>query len=134
MLPNNPVNPSFKSYHQDIGLHGSLEPTPPPEVIAATKFLFEERGSGREARIKMWVTNVRRAGLVTMCDGWLVRYPEAPRSAIVHPFGTHIADDNGTQIGAAPPGTLPPIVESSASTVCSERQLVPFAASPASSP
>jgi hypothetical protein len=134
LLPHNNVNPSYKSYRQKIGLEGRLEPTPPPEVLAATKFIFEERGTGHEARIKMWVTNVRRDGPVTMCEGWLVRYPAAPGVGMILPFGSHVPDNNGGSIGGVPGGTLPPIVEAQASTACSERHLVPFAASPAPSP
>ena len=134
MLPNNPVNPSQRTYRQSISLGGKLEPTPPPEVVALTKFLFEERRTGNESRIKMWVTNVRRVGPATYCDGWLLRYPENPPGGFSHVFPTHVNDANGAQIGGLPGGELPPIVESSASTLCSERALVPFAVSPAPSP
>lgn len=133
MLPNNPVNPSYKQFPQHIGLNASMEPTPPPEIVAATKYTYEETGTGHEARIKMWVTNVRHVGPVTMCDGWLLRFPETGSGGFTHPYGTHIGDDNGAQIGGVRGGTLPPIVEAHASAPCSEKQLVPFAASPAPS-
>lgn len=136
MLPNNPVNPTSKTYRQDITLDGRIVPTPPPDVVALTKFIFEERHSGNEARIKMWVTNVRHVGTLTYCDGWLLRFPQSPpaTATFVQPPGTHIPPANGTQIGGVPGGELPPIVEAGVSTLCSERALVPFAASPAPSP
>lgn len=134
MLPNNPVSPSQKTYRQNISLSGRLEPTPPPEIIALTRFIFEERGTGNEARIKMWVTGIRHVGPATYCDGWLLRYPENPPGGAMPLFGSHVLPTNGGQIGGLPSGTLPPIVEASASTLCSERRLIPFAASPAPSP
>ena len=32
-----------------VGLDGSMEPTPPPDVVAMTKFMYEERGAGSDA-------------------------------------------------------------------------------------
>ena len=80
LLPNNPVNPSSKQYAPEISLHGSLEPTPPPAVLAQTKYLYRSGWSpshpgASEARVEMWVTSIRKAGVTTMCTGWLVRYP-----------------------------------------------------------
>ncbi|MDQ2865734.1 MAG: hypothetical protein M3R51_05860 [Candidatus Eremiobacteraeota bacterium] len=134
MLPHNAVIPTQKTYRQTISLNGRLEPTPPPTVLAATKFTFEERGTGGESRIKMWVTSVNRRGGITFCEGWLLRYPISPSPGFMHPFGTHIPDANGSQIGGVRNGELAPIVESSASTVCSERSLVPFVPAPVPSP
>ncbi len=134
MLPNNPVNPSFKQIRQQVRLQGGLEPTPPPEIVAITKYIFQENGSGHEARIKMWVTNIRKVGLITMCDGWLLRYPHAPGPPVIQAPNANVPVSNGGQIGGVPGGTLPPIVEANTSTACSERDLIPFAASPAPSP
>ncbi len=124
------MNPTQRVYHPPIGLHGSLDPTPPPEIVAATKYTYEERGEGNDARLKMWVTSVHRVGPVMMCDGWLVRYPVNPNAS--RSFG------NGTQIsigGSRPAvGTLPPVVEAGASIQCAERELQPFAPSPSASP
>ncbi len=65
------------------------EPTPPPQVIAATKFIYEENvakqrwkqsilGTAPEEHyVKMYVTSVRHLGFVTMCKGWVVRAPIA---------------------------------------------------------
>jgi hypothetical protein len=65
------------------------EPTPPPDVIAATKFLFVEGvasqrwkqswlGTAPEERyVKMYVTSVKRIGFVQWCTGWVLRAPMA---------------------------------------------------------
>ena len=55
----------------------------------------------------MWVIAARKAGLTTICTGWLVRYPQAlrggyadaagPDSSIVH-SDVHGGPANGTQI------------------------------------
>jgi hypothetical protein len=133
------VTPQSKEYRGTISINGRLEPTPPPEVLALTKYIYEASGTGNERRIKMWVTAVHHDGPITMCTGWLVRYPETVR------VGANTGQ-NGTQIsiggnGHAPGGTLSqssselaPIVEANASTDCSERGLVPFAPSPPPSP
>lgn len=139
MLPHGPVNPTEGSYHPAVTINGRLEPTPPPEVIAMTKFMYEQQSSGSDERIKMWVTNVRHVGMITMCDGWLLRYPPATGTGAQQQIGTATNPISGgvqasTTIGAKHVGTLAPIVEANASAVCSERKLVPFAPSPASSP
>ena len=41
LLPNNPVNPQSKQYTPSYSLRGRLEPTPPPEVLAQTKYIYE---------------------------------------------------------------------------------------------
>ena len=137
MLPHGPVTPTEGSYHPALTLNGTMEPTPPPEVIAMTKFMYEQP-SGDE-HIKMWVTNVRHVGMITMCDGWMVRYPAAAGAGAQRQIGTATNPIPGgvqvsTSIGAKHTGTLPPIVEANASAVCNERYLVPFAPSPAPSP
>ncbi len=40
---------------------GRLEPTPPPEVLAQTKFIYKTRGGGSESQVVMWVTGVRKS-------------------------------------------------------------------------
>ncbi len=126
LLPHNAVVPSEKSYHEAIGL-GSLNPTPPPEVLAATKFTFEERGTGGDARVKMWVTNVRHDGPFTICEGWLLRFPRSTQPPTVQGTFTHpLAGGISISVGGNPGGVGPPIVESHASTTCSARALVPF--------
>ena len=68
------------------------EPTPPPDVLAATKYVYEENvGSQRwkqsflgtapeEAYVKMYVTGVKRVGFIKWCTGWVVRAPIAGSS------------------------------------------------------
>jgi len=101
-----------------------MEPTPPPEVVAMTKFTYQERGAGDDALDKMWVTNVRRDGNVTLCYGWMLRYPHANNPT------TNGA--NLISIGGNPGGFGAPIVEAVAHIECSEHALVPF--TPPSSP
>ncbi len=154
LLPNNPVHPTTKSYSPTYSLRGRLEPTPPPEVLAKTKYIYEVRNTGHEARVKMWVVAARKAGPTTICTGWLVRYPEAirggyaeaagPDSSIVH-GDLHGGPANGTQmtIGGGGSGHEPvspfaaglaPIVDGMVSQPCDGRLLVPYAPSAGSSP
>jgi hypothetical protein len=154
MLPNNPVNPQSKQYLPSYSLRGRLEPTPPPDVLAKTKYIYEVRGTGNEARVKMWVLAAHKAGPTTICTGWLVRYPQAERGGYDVPAGpdsTIVRSNapggpaNGTQIaiggnsGNHQPlspfdAGLAPIVDGMVSQPCDGRLLVPFAPSPASSP
>jgi hypothetical protein len=116
-----------------------MEPTPPPDVLAATKYIYRTRGGGSEGRVVMWVTQTRKEGPVTVCTGWLVRYPLAEAAptvpAVQHP--SDIGPANGTQIsigGSRAPGLMPPIVDGIVTQACEARLLEPFAGSPASSP
>jgi hypothetical protein len=110
-----------------------LDPTPPPDVIARTKFLYETASSGNEKRTKMWVTAVRKTGPVTLCTGWLVRYPEPPTMGSIGPIngannGTQIRIGGGRGAGVLSPGAAgqAPIIEVDVTYVCSGRRLVPF--------
>jgi hypothetical protein len=133
LLPNNPVNPTSKQYSPSISLHGSLRPTPPPAVLAQTKYLYRSTGS-TDALVEMWVTSIRKAGPTTICTGWLVRYPLNATA----PHAGDYAPANGTQIsvggGRGTPGTLPPIVDGIVTQPCEGHLLVPFVPSPATSP
>jgi hypothetical protein len=155
LLPNNPVHPTSKSYAPSYSLTGRMEPTPPPDVLAKTKYIYEVKNTGNEARVKMWVIAARKAGPTTICTGWLVRYPQAirggyaeaagPDSSIVH-SDVHGGAANGTQITIGGGGSasreplspfaagLAPIVDGMVSQPCDGRLLVPFAPSPVSSP
>ncbi|HET9029454.1 MAG TPA: cell envelope integrity protein TolA [Candidatus Aquilonibacter sp.] len=138
LLPHNAVNPSQYSYHPTVSLGGSLEPTPPPDVLAATKYIYEERGSGGDALIKMWVTNVYKDGPYTRCEGWMVRYPQTGQPTQVVGTATHpIAGGisiGGSIGGAAHGGVGVPIIEAHATAICNGRKLQPFAPSPGASP
>lgn len=143
LLPNNPVNPVSKEYRGNVSVRGRLEPTPPPEIVAATKYVLEVRGSGDQARIKMWVTSVRRSGPLTVCEGWLLRFPQQNRESgpvvpgtAAHPISGGISVGIGG-VNAGPPSTeaaIAPIVEANAVTDCSERDLTPFVAPVSPSP
>jgi len=100
------------------------EPTPPPDVLAATKYIYEENAGQAfgEQRIKMYVTSARKVGFVTVCHGWLLRYPFPPR------HGTYNLDSN---FSVAPK----PIIEANVTYVCNGHFLTPFTApAPSSSP
>jgi hypothetical protein len=138
----------------NYSLRGRLEPTPPPEVLAKTKYIYEVHNVGGEARVKMWVTQARKSGPTTMCTGWLVRYPQALRGGYADQAGgqsvvqndVHAGPANGTQISIGGGGGsshtplspfaagLAPIVDGMVSQPCDGRLLVPYVPSPGSSP
>ena len=107
-----------------------MNPTPPPDIVATTKYTFTERGSGNDAKLVMWVTGTHREGPALICEGWLVRYPYNPDSPGAPKNGVAISIGGGT----GRPGMLPPIVEAHATTSCNEHSLVPYAPSAAPSP
>lgn len=130
LLPNNPVNPTTKQYRPNLTMH--VEPTPPPDVLARTKFMYRsDRGT---ERVVMWVTDAHKTGLTTTCTGWLVRYPVNAEPALagsgtLHP--TDIAPANGTQMsvgGGAGHGYLPPVVDGIVTEQCEGRLLEPYSA------
>jgi len=135
LLPNNPVTPTSKQYRPNLSLH--VEPTPPAEVLARTKFIYRsDRGT---ERVVMWVTDAHRSGVTTTCTGWLIRYP-VNASPIVGGGTLHSTDigpANGAQMsvgGGAGHGYLPPVVDGIVTAPCEGRLLEPYAGSPASSP
>lgn len=94
------------------------EPTPPPGVIAATKFLYVENvGSQRwkqswlgtapeERYVKMYVTSVKRIGFIRWCTGWVLRAPIAGSAKwIVEPNESFIC--SGRLEPFSPPSPLP---------------------------
>jgi len=137
MIPHNKVNPTQSNTNFHVGLSGSMEPTPPPEIVALTKFTYEEHGEGSDARMKMWVTSTHREGPALICDGWLVRYPQNSQPAVKSGTMTHNVSGgiavNASVGGSASGGVLAPIVEAAAHVSCTQRGLVPFTA-PAASP
>ena len=102
--------------------------------MAQTKYLYRSRPGGTEARVEMWVTAIRKAGITTICTGWLVRYPLNQAA----PHAGDFAPANGTQLtvggGRGTPAMLPPIVEGIVTEPCEGRLLVPYTPSPAPSP
>jgi hypothetical protein len=99
-----------------------MEPTPPPEIIAMTKFMFQERGAGDDALDKMWVTGTHREGPALICDGWMLRYPHANNPTSGGANVMSISIGGGGNAG----GLGVPIVEASAHITCTEHALVPF--------
>jgi hypothetical protein len=145
------VNPTSKNYTPNLSLRGRLEPTPPPDVLAKTKYMYEVRGTGGEQRVKMWVLAERKAGPTTICTGWLVRWPEAEHGGYADAPGPsnvqdsgHAGPANGTQVTigggsrSAPlspfDAGVAPIVDGMVSQPCDGRLLVPYAPSAVSSP
>lgn len=140
LIPTGPVTPTTGTYHADLSrMGGRLEPTPPPEVLAQTKYLFEESGknAGLEGRIKMYVTAVHKIGPVTMCTGWLLRYPRPDRqygSIGDRQLATGRVDLSGAGFGSPRTDyTVHPIIEQNVTYACSARSLTPFVA-PSPSP
>jgi len=137
LLPNNPVHPLTKRYSPGASaVPKPGEPTPPAEVVARTKYIFRAPARRAADRIVMWVTSLKKAGLLTMCTGWLVRYPSAPPS-----YGAAAAASSGPLHGGAvavpDPGPRPqnafmPIIEADATLLCQPSFLQPF--SPPSAP
>lgn len=146
LLPNNPVNPTSKRYTPNLSLRGRLEPTPPPEVLARTQYLYEVKGTGNEQSVKMWVIAARKAGPTTICTGWLIRYPQPVRGGYAPlPSNVNVGAPNGTQIsiggntGSHEPlspfdAGIAPIVDGMVTQPCDGRLLQRFTPSPASSP
>ncbi len=98
LIPTGPVTPRSKRYEGNLGAMVPALPTPPPSVLARTKYIFQESpgaqhwkiwpfGAAPEERyIKMYVTSIRRVGPAVFCTGWLVRVPAAGNAfAIVEP-------------------------------------------------
>lgn len=148
LLPNNPVHPASKQYTPTISLHGRLEPTPPPDVLEKTKYLYEVRRTGNELSVKMWVTAAHKEGPTTICTGWLVRYPQPERGGYA-PLPSNVQANsgtpNGTQISIGGGGQaheplspfdagIAPIVDGMVTQACDGRLLTPYAPSAAPSP
>lgn len=136
LLPHNDVNPSQYSEHERVALNSSMEPTPPPEVLAQTKYIYSERGTGSDALVRMWVTSVHRSGPALICEGWMLRYPANSQPAYKQGTATNNVQGgiNVTVFGGTTTGLLPPIIEEHATTSCLQRELTPYAPSPVSSP
>lgn len=132
MLPHGPVTPHMGHYVGSLSLSGRLEPTPPPAVLARTRFLYQGPGGGGDGTLKMWVTSVRRRGLVLICTGWILHFPQTIGQGILTAPNVPVGPVNGIQIGGphqVPSGFaagMAPIVVGIGSTECTQRSLTPF--------
>lgn len=131
LLPNGPVQVHVGHYTPKSYFIGY--PTPPPQVLAATKFLYENKNvkgfwrifGGQEQRVVMYVTGVKNHGAMSTCTGWLIRFPlkSGPyrAAAASGPFrgGPVVADQPG------PPGNnqLDPVVEENVTFECETARL-----------
>jgi hypothetical protein len=82
-----PAPPKHYAFNGSLVPTPEPEPTPPAEVLAATKFLYVENvasqhwkvwplgASPEEIYVKMYVTSVRKVGFVNWCTGWVLRMP-----------------------------------------------------------
>jgi hypothetical protein len=126
LLPNNPSPVTSKTYGGGYrAVPTTLDPTPPPEVLAKTIYLYQTSGKGTEARTKMWVTSIRKVGPLTFCTGWLVRYPYP--ATMSTSLGTRLLHPT---ISTGEAG-FKPIIEPSASYICEARSMTPYVPSPA---
>jgi hypothetical protein len=107
-----------RMYKADVSRLRPVEPTPPPAILALTKFIYTENvggnwkiwplGSAPEERaIKMYVTSVRQVAGVKWCTGWVVRQPIAGKDPwIVEPDQTFPCNRN--LVPFTPPSPAPP--------------------------
>lgn len=112
LLPSGPGVPPKQSHiAPGVGdLPTDLEPTPPPEVVAKTIYIYESGTNTTERKTKMWVTSMRKEGPLTICTGWLVREP------LVAPLNAA----GGRQHAPAP------IIQENATFICPAHFLRPF--------
>ena len=134
LLPNGPVTPSIKHAGGSAVYIG--DPTPPPQILAQTKYYYEPPKRKSSDRVQMWVTSVSHRGPLTVCTGWLVRYPSPAQRVFVSAnaqgplHGGIVPVDNS---GPRPQNGFMPIVEENATFACEARDLRPYVA-PSASP
>jgi hypothetical protein len=134
LIPQATVTPHEGHYVGSISLEGRLDPTPPPEALARTHYVYE--GADGSGTMKMWVTSITRRGPVMLCTGWIVRYPQtvgrntfsAPNSGPAN--GIQIGRQHSIQSSFA--AGMNPIVVGDGTAECSARGLTPY--TPGSSP
>lgn len=132
MLPHGPVHPHTYQYIGSLSLAGRLEPTPPPSVLARTRYIYEGSVGGGD-RLKMWVTQIARKGPVLLCTGWMLRFPQTVAQGTVTAPNVPVGPVNGIQVGTQHPVSsglaagLDPIVVGMGTSECTMRDLTPFA-------
>lgn len=112
LLPTGPgVPPKQTHIAPGVGaIPTDLEPTPPPEIVAKTIYIYESGTNTTERKVKMWVTSMHKEGPLTICTGWLLREP------LPAPF--NIA--GGRQHAPAP------IIQENATFICPAHYLRPY--------
>lgn len=132
MLPHGPVTPHTLHYSGSLSLAGRLEPTPPPSVVARTRFLFQGPAGGGDGMLKMWVVGVERRGPLLICNGWILHFPQTIGQGILTAPNVPVGPANGIQIGGAHQvlsgfaAGMAPIVVGMGTAECTQRALVPF--------
>lgn len=132
LIPRATVTPHEGHYVGSLTLTGRLVPTPPPDVLARTRYIFQGPYGGGDGTLKMWVESVTRRGPVLICNGWILHFPAAVAQSPALPPHVAAGPANGIQIGGehqVPSGFaagLAPIVVGEGTTECTERALVPF--------
>ncbi|MHB8434003.1 MAG: hypothetical protein ACYC8W_07190 [Candidatus Tyrphobacter sp.] len=132
LLPHGPVVPHEGHYVGTLSLAGRLVPTPPPSVLARTRYIFEGPFGGGDGTLRMWVTSVTRHGPVLICSGWILHFPRTIAQGTLTAPNVPVGPANGIQIGGMHPvysglaAGMAPIVVGLGTAECSERALVPF--------
>lgn len=138
-LPHAPVTPTQGHYNGTASIAKPGDPSPPPDVLARTKFIYEAGGAkgfklfgGSEQRMKMYVTSIKKHGALSTCTGWVVRYPQGSAPA----FGRL---DSSGKLNTGYPGrgganSYEPVIETNATFECETSRLQPFTPPPAPSP
>lgn len=127
------MNPHEGHYVGTLSLAGRLVPTPPPDVLARTRYIFEGPFGGGDGTLRMWVTSVARHGPVLLCSGWILHFPRTIAQGTLTAPNVPVGPVNGAQIGISHPvysglaAGMAPIVVGIGTAECSERALVPFA-------
>ncbi|MEO6912445.1 MAG: hypothetical protein ABI182_00315, partial [Candidatus Baltobacteraceae bacterium] len=126
LIPNNPVHVTQKVYAPGYAaVPTNAYPTPPPEVVARTKFIMDLH-KRNEAAVMMWVTAVSKDGPLTICSGWLYRVPVKAPGYLPSRTDSSFNPNAPRYPGPQGEAGFKAIVEADASFVCSERDLTPF--------
>ncbi|MBV8728053.1 MAG: hypothetical protein JO233_09715, partial [Candidatus Eremiobacteraeota bacterium] len=131
LIPTWPVNPTTGHYGVDTSKLGhNQDPTPPPDVLAHTKYIYRNGGKHQD-RVVMYVTEAQKHGLITHCIGWLVRWPSAPPTYSAPEANSPVHADRNTGTIFGNPGprsefSFQPIIEEHASFDCESAKLQPF--------
>ncbi|MBC5829728.1 MAG: hypothetical protein GIW98_05990 [Candidatus Eremiobacteraeota bacterium] len=133
LIPSAPVTYSQKRVSPGASAVRESEPTPPPEVLARTKYIYRSGSLSAQGGNKLFGGQFKSERFVmayvtalegSTCTGWLIRYPRTP-------------DRYGAAPGPFRPGSINypgpqgengfrPIVEPDVSFRCDPKGLTPF--------